>query len=229
MKRIVFLMLAACFALTAVSAAADVDLSYVLSRDIYAVHDGVMIVGDTLCSRLVTTVLTEEQLSVRPDGGGMGEAAAMRAYLGINDGALTRSRTPSVLPFLAVGWRGSATLNLRTVSFDVNGQRYTFAGQLDAGTEGNIRFEAAFIDLGWNNLDFMLAMDNLLKGRNTQEALAEVRIPVTLSGDREITFTLSFNQLVDYIAIVENAYFGLDTNDSLYFIEGTPMTVTPVE
>ena len=203
MKKTLSFLLALCLLLTASSALADVDFSYVKENpDFFEVYE-----GDVL--RTIRSTMTSKDLSFE-------HAHESDYYYSTTYFELGFLKNSNVIyPMLAVNYFADNPLNITAVSFDVEGTRYTFAVNPDEPKqlENGIQ-EKCLIYFGPGSIDFLIALEDIVLACENADELMEHRIPAVLHGDEELTVTLSNVFLLDYYFIIEDAYKALNGQDS---------------
>lgn len=221
MRKPIAALLALCMLLGLGAAFAEVDLSYVQASpnifDVDETDDGLIFIDSTLSSEQVACTHEHESDSYY---------SCIYWELAIVD------NEPPVYPLLTVSINADQPLNIRAVSFDVDGRRFTFdvAEDISRKTEeGNTR-EFVTIFLGPTNIEFLIAMENVSDACGTDlDAMRAVRITGVLHGDEDIAIALSENFVVDFFLVIEDAWLelgGLDTFSEITF--DTPMTESEI-
>ena len=219
MKKTASLLLSLCLLLSAASALADVDLTYVKENpDIFEVYE-----GEGTCS--ISTTMTSGDLSFEHAHESEYYYSSTYFELWILDGE------DVIYPVLSVNYCADDPLNITAVSFDVEGVRYTFQVEPDEPTQfDNGISEDHLIFFGPENIAFLAALENIVDAYDNADDLMENRITAILHGDEDLTVTLSDAFLLDYYIVIKDAFLtlnGMDTFDKLDFI-ATPMTMEEI-
>lgn len=201
MKKTLSFLLALCLLLTAASALADLDLSYLKEYpDVFDVYE-----GDGFTS--VCTTMTAADLSfVHAHESDYNYSSTYFELMYLDDYGV-------LYPILNVCYCADDPQHIRAVSFDVEGTRYTFEvdpvepEQLEHGIS-----EDLLIYFGPENADFLVALENIVDECSSADEMMTHRIPAILHGDEDLTVTLSDAFLLDFAIIMKDAYQRLDGN-----------------
>ena len=195
MKRIAALLLALCLLMTAASALADVDITYLEENpDVFRVQK-----GDTLtyvCSTLSAADLAFEHAYSN------GKLYSFTCF-----SLLIPNGSDVVYPVLDVIYCADAPLNITTVSIEVGDVQYTFAVSSDGPAQNeNGVSEDCMILFGVENFEFLEALSNEMAACKTEEDLLTHKYKATLRGDEEVTTTFSGAFLLDFYLIIVEAF-----------------------
>ncbi|MBR5344872.1 MAG: hypothetical protein IK127_03525 [Clostridia bacterium] len=219
MKRIAALLLTLCLLLTAASALADVDLSYLEQYpDIFDVTQGEVLT-------FICDSMTAEDLSFVHAHESDYRYSYMYFELWIENGY------DVIYPVLNIVYNADELLNITAVSFDLEGVRYTFSVDLDEPDRDEKGItEDPLIFFGIENVEFLSALEDIVDDCDTAEEMEEYRITAILHGDEDLTVTLSDAFLLDFYIVIKDAFIelgGLDNFDQIYI--ATPMTMEAID
>lgn len=126
----------------------------------------------------------------------------------------------------------NAYQNIDSITFQVDKKQFTFSDVSDEDwlsyDKENGYMEEMLIRFGEDNLDFLLALEEAIKGKSdTVEALDDVEIKMVLHGKEDIVVELGTGFLLDFM-VLKSAWLEVDGLDYIDDINGNDMSVTTI-
>jgi hypothetical protein len=123
-------------------------------------------------------------------------------------------------------------INADSVTFQVGKKQFTFTDISDEDwltyDKENGYMEEMLIRFGEDNVDFLLALEEAIKGKSESvETLNEVGIKMVLHGKEDLVVELGSGFLLDFMAL-KSAWLDLDGVSYIDDINGNDMTVTTI-
>ncbi len=136
------------------------------------------------------------------------------------------------VPRLWIYYSADEYLYVNSVTFNVGGKAYTFT---DIASPDRRRkddkgaMEDLLIKFGFDNCDFLIALEEFIKPYNTLDLLKDAKITMTLHGTEDVTVELGFGFLLDFAVVIKGAYININGFDTiLEVVNPTPMQVNEI-
>ncbi len=133
-----------------------------------------------------------------------------------------------IVPRLWIYYAADEYLMIDSVSFNIDGTRYTFTdvGSADRRTrDDNGCIEKLLIKFSNENLDFLVALANYIKPFDTYDKLkSNAKITMTLHGREDVTVDLTGDFFLDFKVVITGAFLEVDGFSTIDQVIATPMT-----
>ena len=140
------------------------------------------------------------------------------------------------VPRLWITYAADEFLYINSVSFYVDGKKFTFSGISNKDWQNkfdNGIVEECLIKFGSEQIDFLVAMEHELKKYPTYDELMDPekgpKIRMVLHGKEDVEVTLGSYYVMDFAFVIEGAYLNMNGMDYIEKVYGTTMKETDIK